>query len=210
MLIIDIWKQETRYVIFHPFSQALMARTVSQRMVELRRGPGEMKLVICCHEKNPALLSMKYCLFNRDPYNGLLYALYNGLLQSLHYPLHNPTNQVFFRGSGVPPFLRTFFFDSLRYVLWSWLLNYFLCKLLEASKISNINDSTWTLGGEWSMNYEFRNLPRSEFWDANLGRLSKSCDCKLTSTCANILLGNFQECSRQTDIAIAPATKDQS
>ena len=46
--------------------------------------------------KNPALLSMKYWMVNRDPYNGLLQSLYNWVVC---YPLYQTTNQGIFHCS---------------------------------------------------------------------------------------------------------------
>ena len=34
-----------------------------------------MKQIQVSHDKNPRILSMKYCLVNRDPYNGLLFIM---------------------------------------------------------------------------------------------------------------------------------------
>ena len=39
--------------------------------------------------KNPPILSMKYWLVNRDPYNGLLYSLYNWVVFHPLYTLNN-------------------------------------------------------------------------------------------------------------------------
>ena len=52
--------------------------------------PGELS-----YEKNLALLSIESWLVNRDPYNGLLYSLYNWV------GFHPLNNQVFFMAQFV-------------------------------------------------------------------------------------------------------------
>ena len=51
------------------------------------------------HEKNPTLLSMKYWLVNRDPYNGLLKSLYSWVVYC--NPLYTLNNQGFFHCSCI-------------------------------------------------------------------------------------------------------------